>query len=171
MKYKEMIVWSAGENAKTKKFEFVMGIIIFIMWIVLCFLFFTQNMNDDKTVEMKLWEHILCGLCLSFLTGIIGLLGIAMAVCSKDAIKRNAEFSLQLYKFYDFMELGEVPSGKKVVFCDDCGFVLCDTENEQLYEDWQGTPRSQLYFSKFEEFYEKYQGNKSEIVIESEAPL
>lgn len=61
MKYKEMTVWSAGENAKTKKFEFVMGIIIFIMWIVLCFLFFTQNIHDDKTVEMKLWEHILCG--------------------------------------------------------------------------------------------------------------
>lgn len=74
MKYKEMTVWSAGENAKTKKLEFVMGIIIFIMWLVGCFAFFTQNMNDDKTIEMKLWEHILCGFFMSILTSILDYL-------------------------------------------------------------------------------------------------
>lgn len=166
MKYKEMTIWSAGENAKTKKFEFVMGIIIFIMWLVLCFLFFTQNMSDDKTVEMTLWEHIFVGFFMSFITSIVGLTGYAMASLAKDAIKRNAEFTLQLYKFNDFMKLKERPSGKKVVFCDSCGFVLCDMENEKLYEDWQGIPSSRLYFFKFEEFYEKYKGNKQEIEME-----
>lgn len=166
MKYKEMTVWSAGENAKTKKFEFIMGIIIFAMWIVLCFLFFTQNMSDDKSVEMKLWEHLFCGFFMSFLTSIIGLAGYAMASCAKDAIKRNAEFTLQLYKFHDFMKLKEIPPDKVVVFCDSCGFVLCDRESEKLYEDWRGIPSSRLYFFKFEEFYEKHKGNKSEIEIE-----
>lgn len=166
MTYKEMTVWSAGENAKTKKFELVMGIIIFTMWLVLCFLFFTQNMNDDKTVEMKLWEHILCGFCMSFLTSIIGFAGYAMASLAKDAIKRNAEFSIQLYKFDDFMKLKEKPIGKKIVFCDSGGFVLCDIENERLYDDWQNTPSSQLYFFKIEEFYEKYKGNKKEVEME-----
>lgn len=89
-----------------------------------------------------------------------------MAISAKDAIKRNVEFPLQLYKFDDFMKLKEVPSGKKIVFCDSCGFVLCDKENEKLYEDWQGIPSSQLYFFKFEEFYEKYKGNKQEIEME-----
>ena len=166
MKYKEMTVWSAGENAKTKKIEFVMGIIIFIMWLVLCFLFFTQNMSDDKTVEMTLWEHLFVGFFMSFITSIIGFAGYATASLAKDAIKRNAEFSLQLYKFNDFMKLKEKPRGKIIVFCDSCGFVLCDRESEKLYEDWQEIPSSQLYFFKFEEFYEKYKGNKSEIEIE-----
>lgn len=165
MKYKEMTVWSAGKNAKTKKSEFAMGIIIFMMWIVICALSFTQNMNDDKTVEMKLWEHILCGLFMTFITSIIGLAGYAMASLAKDAIKRNSEFTLQLYKFNDFMKLQEKPFGKTVVFCDSCGFVLCDMENEKLYEDWQNTPKSELYFFKFEEFYEKYKGSKREIEI------
>lgn len=166
MKYKEMIVWSAGRNAKTKKFEFVMGIIIFVMWLVLCFLSFAQNMNGDKTIEMKLWEHILCGIFMSFITSIIGFAGYAIASLAKDAIKRNAEFSIQLYKFNDFMKLKEVPKGKKVVFCDGCGFVLCDIGKEQLYEDWQGIPSGQLYFLKFEEFYKKYKGYKREIEID-----
>lgn len=168
MKYKEMTVWSAGENARKKKFEFVVGIIIFIMWIVICFLSFTQNMNDDKTVEMKLWEHILCGIFMSIITSIVGFFGYAMASLAKDAIKRNAEFTLYLYKFNDFIKLEEKPFGKTVVFCDRCGFVLCDTENEKLYEDWQNTPKSELYFFKFEEFYEKYNGNKREIEIGNE---
>lgn len=165
MKYKEMTVWSAGENAKTKKFEFVMGIIIFIMWLVLCFLSFTQNMNDDKTIEMKLWEHILCGLFMSFITSIIGLFGYAMSSLAKDAIKRNAEFTLYLYKFNDFMRLNEKPMGKAIVFCDCCGVVLCDVKNEKLYSDWQDIPTSRLYFFKFEEFYEKYKGNKREVEV------
>lgn len=168
MKYKEMTVWSAGENAKTKKFEFVMGIIIFIMWIVLCFLFFTQNINDDKTVEMKLWEHILCGLSMSILTSFMGFFGYIMAVCAKVAIKRNAEFTLYLYEFNNFMKIKEKPIGKKIVFCDRCGFVLCDMENEKLYDDWQSIPQSRLYFFKFEEFYDKYKGNKREVEIENE---
>lgn len=165
MKYKEMTVWSAGENAKTKKLEFVMGIIIFIMWLVGCFAFFTQNMNDDKTIEMKLWEHILCGFFMSILTSIFGLFGYATASLAKDAIKRNAEFTLYLYKFNDFMRLNEKPMGKAIVFCDRCGVVLCDVENEKLYNDWQDIPISRLYFFKFEEFYEKYKGNKREVEV------
>lgn len=165
MKYKEMTVWSAGKNAKTKKVEFAMGIVIFIMWLVICVLSFTQNMNDDKTVEMKMWEHILCGVFMSLLTSIFGLIGYAIASLAKDAIKRNAEFTLYLYNFDDFMKLNGKPMGKEIVFCDRCGFVLCDRGNETLYNDWQCIPDSQLYFFKFEEFYEKYKGNKREIEI------
>lgn len=122
-------------------------------------------MNDDKTIEMKLWEHILCGVFMSLLTSIFVLFGYGITSLTKDAIKRNAEFTLQLYKFNDFMKLKEKPIGKTIVFCDCFGVVLCDTENEKLYNDWQDIPQSRLYFFEFEEFYEKYKGNKREVEI------
>jgi hypothetical protein len=165
MKYKEMKVWSAGENAKTKKIELIMGSIIFVGWIVLCILFFTQNMNDDKTVVMKLWEHILCGICMSGLTSIVGFVGYATITLSIDAIKRNKEITIQLYEFNEFMKLGGVPDNKVVVYSDTCGFVICDKENEREYHDWQGSSKKDLYFFKFKEFYEKYKGYKTEICL------
>lgn len=165
MKYKEMTVWSAGENGKTKKIEFIMGCVVFIGWIILCILFFTQNMNDDKTAIMKLWEHILCGICMSGLTSIIGFVGYASITLSIGAIKRNKEITIQLYEFEEFIKLGGVPDDKIVVFSDTTGFVLCDKGYEQEYNDWQGLSQKQLYFSKFKKFYDKHKGYKSEIVL------
>ena len=74
-----------------------MGVFIFLGWIGLCVLFFTQNMNDDKTIVMKLWDHILIGISFSLLTSLFGIGGYAIASLSMSAIKRNKEITIYLY--------------------------------------------------------------------------
>lgn len=165
MKYKEMTVWSAGEKCKTKKIEFILGWFIVLCWVVLCVTFFTQNLTDDRTAIVSTGQHILMGFCLSGITSIFGIVGYAMASVSLRAIKRNKEIKVYLYDFADFIKLGEVPVGKKVVFSDTCGVVLCDEVNYAEYRDWQGLSDKDLYFFKFEEFYERYKGSKIEVVL------
>ena len=69
------------------------------------------------------------------------------------------------YKEMTVWSAAENAKTKAIVFCDSCDVVLCDVENEKLYNDWQDIPTSRLYFFKFEEFYEKHKGNKREVEV------
>ena len=47
-----------------------------------------------------------------------------------------------------------------VVYSDTNGFVLCNKDDNILFSDWCNISDKKLYYHKFTEFYDKYDGDK-----------
>lgn len=163
MRYKKMIVWSAGdEKAKSSKFETIGFSTCAIMFIFLIVLFFTTNFNEDISVKMELIDHIITGVCFTVLTWWIPLGLIIMAKDSHIMTKENKQIPLYLYDIEDFIKIGNIPEGQFVLFSNEKGAVLAleKYEIESRY-----FARGAKYFHEFTEYYEKSTQEKEEIIL------
>lgn len=154
MKYKVMKVWCCGnEKAKTAKTEAVLGCIGCVIASVAHIMFFVCNLHDDKSIPMKLWEHLASGIGFGVIMGLITFCLFAKTIDAFKSIKLNKIIPFYMYEIKEFAKMGEIPEDKFVFFSDERGVVLALKEYEK---ESKIAAEGVKYFHEFEDYYDKH---------------
>ena len=154
MKYKMMKVWCCGnEKAKTVKIEAIFGCIGCVLACVVHTMFFVCNLHDDKSIPMKLWEHLVSGIGFGAIMGLITFCLFAKTIDAFKNIKLNKIIPLYMYEINEFAKIGDIPDDKFILFSDKRGVVLAlNKYNKESKIATEGVK----YFYEFEDYYNKH---------------
>jgi len=145
MRYRRMRVWSAGsETGKKALREFFWFMLFLMLCIILHICAFSLS---DSNIQ-----NILSGIAVMILLGPYTALMLFMTYEALNALKENKLIILDLYDYYEFTKMKDIPENQFIVFTNDFGTVL------GMKKDMKET----LYFTKgfrryyqFVKYYEK----------------
>lgn len=142
----KITLWSAGENGKIAKTYKICGYIIFILWIIAVISIICNGPYVVNSINPKL-ESLMFGIFFVVITSFIPFLALATIHISKECIKRNTKFTVEVIKNVDRFRRNDIRASN-IVYGDVHGIVV--SNNPKAFDDWN-------FFYKVDSLYDFYE--------------